>query len=273
MVCRWLMTKSIDEVGGCVKFGHSRPSYPFSMTRCASEHEHPDAVGHDCILLARGLTWRPPRRLAIRVETPRLVVRGYELDDAPAVFEAINTSREHLTPWLPWVDEHRELAGSVRYIASQVVIASDPSTLAGVGARRDERPGPLLGLGVGIFEREGGAFVGGTGFNDVRPTTASAETGYWICADRAGRGYCAEAMRHWLSWLLSPQEAGLGLVRVRIYCSSANEASKRIPEKLELRREVHQRSDYHVPGIGVTDRLGWGVLADEWDCARHAMRI
>lgn len=225
------------------------------MTRCASETERPD----------EGLAWRPPRRLATRVETPRLVIRGYELDDAPAVFEAINASREHLLPWLPWVDDHRELAGTVRYIASQMVIASDPSTLSGDGSR--------MGLGVGIFEREGGAFVGGTGFNDVRPSTASAETGYWIRADRAGRGYCTEAMRHWLSWLLGAQEAGgLGLARVRIYCSSANAASRRIPEKLGLRQEVHQRADVHTPGVGVTDRLGWGVLRDEWDCARHAMR-
>lgn len=226
------------------------------MTRCASEIERPDD----------GFEWRPPRRLAIRVETPRLVIRGYELDDAPAAFAAVNTSRQHLLPWLPWVDEHRELAGTVRYIASQMVIASDPSTLTGDGSR--------MGLGVGIFERDGGAFVGGTGFNDVRPSTASAETGYWIRADRTGRGYCTEAMRHWLSWLLSPQDAGgggLGLARVRIYCSSANAASRRVPEKLGLRQEVHQRADVLIPGLGVTDRLGWGVLREEWDCARHAM--
>lgn len=229
------------------------------MTRCASEQERPD----------EGLAWRPPPRLDIRVETPRLVVRSYALDDAAAVFEAINASRDHLTPWLPWVDEHRELAGTVRYIASQIVLANEPSTLTGGG------DGARLGLGVGIFERESGAFVGGTGFNDVRPSTASAETGYWIRADRAGRGYCTEAMRHWLSWLLTPQEAGgggLGLARVRIYCSSANGASRRIPEKLGLRQEVHQRADVHIPSLGVTDRLGWGVMRDEWDCARHTMR-
>lgn len=225
------------------------------MTRCASETERPED----------GLAWRPPPRLAVRVETPRLVLRSYALDDAPAVFEAINTSRDHLKPWLPWVDEHRELAGTVGYIATQVVIGSDPSALAAGGAR--------TGLGVGIFERQGGAFVGGTGFNDVRPSPASAETGYWIRADRAGRGYCTEAMRHWLSWLLSPQEAGGGgLGRIRIYCSSANTASRRIPEKLGLQQEVHQRADVLIPGLGITDRLGWGVMREEWDCARHTMR-
>ena len=225
------------------------------MTRCASERETP----------GEGLGWTPPAQLCIRVETPRLLIRAYTLDDVPAVFEAVNASRDSLIPWMPWAaTDHRELAGTAQYISSQIVAAGDTQKLAGEGA--------LKGIGVGIFEQDG-AFVGATGFHDVRPSTASAETGYWIRADRHGRGYCTEAIAHWLSWLLTPHAAGgLGLARVRIYCSSENKASQRIPEKLGLKQEVHQRADYHVPGVGVTDRLGWGVLAEEWDCARHAMR-
>ncbi len=225
------------------------------MTRCASEHEKVD----------EGLAWRPPSSLTVRVETPRLVIRSRTLEDGPALFEAINASRDRLLPWMPWArTDHFDLASTTEYLAGRISTAQDPSQLIGEGAQR--------GFDVGIFEREG-ACVGGTGFNDVRPSTASAETGYWIRGDCHGRGYCTEAMRHWISWLLRPQDAGgLGLQRLRIYCSSANKASQRIPQKLGLRQEVMQRADYYVPDVGVTDRLGWGVLADEWDCDRHAMR-
>ena len=61
----------------------------------------------------------------------------------------------------------------------------------------------------------------------------------------------------------------MGLRHVRIYCSAANAPSRRVIEKLGVRQEVHQREDFFVPGVGVTDRLGWGVMTEEWDCRRH----
>jgi RimJ/RimL family protein N-acetyltransferase len=218
------------------------------MTRCQSETNFP----------AFGLGWSAPQPVRCRLETPRLTVRAYRLDDAETVFRTVNDHRDHLLPWMPWARGHRQTADTVKYIAEQIIATT---------------AGPLFSnIGVGIFERATGDFLGGTGVHDVRPDTASCETGYWIRADRCGEGFAAEACRHILSWAVSDQSAGgLGLRRVRIYCSSANAASRRIPEKLGLRQEVHQREDYYVESLGPTDRLGWGVMAHEWDTARHTV--
>ena len=216
------------------------------MTRCASETD-----------TGLGLGWTPPEPFVIRFETPRLVVRAYELPDAEALFEAVSTSREHLLPWMGWAKEgHTDVVSSTHYIASQIMAVREPTKFTNVG--------------IGVFEKATGRLLGGTGVHGVHRDTACAEAGYWIRADAVGKGFCTEATAHVLSWALGEQAAGgLGLRRVVIYCSAKNAASQRIPEKLGLRQEVHQREDYFVPGVGCTDRLGWGVMAEEWDCKKH----
>lgn len=205
---------------------------------------------------AAGLRWEAPNPVRVELETDRLTIRPYRLSDADEVFGVIHSSMSHLTPWMPWAPTHTGLAVTTKYIAEQIIALT---------------AGPkFTNIGIGIFEKDTGDFVGGTGVHDVRRDTASCETGYWIRHDRVGRGYATEACARVLSWALGDQSTGgLGLRRVRIYCSSANRASSRVPEKLGLAPEVRQREDYYIEGIGPTDRLGWGVMAGEWDTASH----
>ncbi len=216
------------------------------MTRCANETD-----------TGLGLGWLPPEPFVIRFETPRLVVRGYELADAEALFEAVSSSREHLLPWMMWAREgHTDALSSAHYITTQIMALRDRAKFNNVG--------------IGIFDKQTGRLLGGTGVHGIHRDTASAETGYWVRADATSKGICTESTAHVLSWALGDQSrGGLGLQRIVIYCSAANVASRRIPEKLGLRKEVEQRADYFVPGVGCTDRLGWGVLAEEWDCSQH----
>lgn len=217
------------------------------MARCASEIRYP----------SEGLGWRPPDLKAIRFETPRLVIRGYELGDAPSVFEAVAQSRPTLTPWMPWANKaHLEPASTMQYITEQIMNTRSPDTWNNVG--------------LGIFLKDSGAFVGGSGVHDVRRDTASCETGYWIRTGFTGKGYATEACRANISWALRPQtDHGLGLRRVRIFCSKENAASVRVIEKLGIRKELEMPDDSWLEGLGLTTRLGWGVLASEWDTLAH----
>lgn len=216
------------------------------MTRCASESSHP----------VKGLAWTAPNPIRADLESERLSIRAYTLADAPALFDAVRTSLDHLLPWMQWAPGHTSIEFTTRYVAEQALALG-----AGEG---------FTNIGIGIFEKDTGELVGGTGVHDVRRDTASCETGYWVRYDKAGLGYATEACGRVLSWALGdPNAGGLGLRRVRVYCSSKNAASSRVPTKLELTPEVHQRDDYYIPGLGVTDRLGWGVLAHEWDCEHH----
>ena len=47
-----------------------------------------------------------------RIETPRFLLRPYELTDGPALHAAVNASLAELRPWLPWTDWHPDVAAS-----------------------------------------------------------------------------------------------------------------------------------------------------------------
>ena len=221
------------------------------MARCDSENQYP----------AEGLGWKPPDLAAIRFETERLVIRNYEFADIETVYNAIVECRPHLKPWMGWAEKsHREIAETAQYISNQIMNTRNLDTWQNVG--------------LGIFLKDGGTFVGATGVHDVRRDTASCETGYWIHVSHRGKGYATEACRASISWALRAQdENGLGLRRVRLFCSKENGASMRVIEKLGVRKEVEMVDDYWVDGVGLTTRMGWGVMAGEWDTRNHCSLI
>ena len=222
--------------------------YAPSMTRCGSEDRYP----------VEGFGWTAPNPLSCELETERLIVRAYRLGDVEDLFNAISESREgHLLPWMVWCKEnHRTIESTTKYVCDQVLAMENPMTFNNVG--------------VGIFEKGSGTLVGGTGVHDIRKETSSCETGYWLRKSAVGNGYALEACARVLSWALAPQgDGGLGLQRVRLYCSAENTRSAKLIGKLGITQEVRQRRDFFVEGLGATDRLGWGVLAEEWDCENH----
>jgi RimJ/RimL family protein N-acetyltransferase len=132
------------------------------------------------------------------------------------------------------------------------------------------KPMQLHRVIFGVFLKGTGELVGGSGIHDIRRDTASCETGYWVAKNHTRNGYAEEACRRTISWAMQDQErGGMGLRRVRIYCSDQNEASSQLITKLCITPEVMQRDDYFVEGVGCTNRLGWGVLRHEWDCENH----
>ena len=66
--------------------------------------------------------------------------------------------------------------------------------------------------------------------------------------------------------------AAWGLNRVTFRTSGSNAAAQGLLKALGIRREMRRRQDHWVDGVGVDDTYGWGVLADEWDAARHRMK-
>ena len=59
----------------------------------------------------------PHRGPAYRIVTPRLIVRCWEPRDAPLLKEAIDSSLDHLRPWMPWArHEPQTLAEKVELL-------------------------------------------------------------------------------------------------------------------------------------------------------------
>jgi len=131
-------------------------------------------------------------RAPYRIETERLVIRCYEPRDAPLTKDAVDSSRDHLRPWMPWaenapktLEEQTELLRVFRsaFDANEdfpygIFSADEAEQLGGSGLHPRIGPG---GLEIGYFVRASATRQGII----TESTAALARVGFEICgADR-----------------------------------------------------------------------------------------
>ena len=161
-----------------------------------------------------------------RIVTERLVLRCWEPRDATLLKEAVDSSIDHLLPWMPWA-------------------ANEPQTL-------DEKVELLRRFRgtfdldqdyvYGIFSGDEADVVGGTGLH-TRGDAVSFEIGYWIRAERAGQGFGTEAAAALTRVAFEVAE----IERIEIRVDPANERSAAIPHKLGYTAEATLRRRLHYP--------------------------
>lgn len=151
------------------------------------------------------------------IRTERLLLRCWSPEDAAGLKEAVDSSVEHLRPWMPWIQaEPQTLADKVKLVR-------------GFRARFDLNEDYTYG----VFDREGEGVIGGTGLH-TRIGVGAYEIGYWIRASHIGLGYATE-----LSAALTRVAFEVCEVdRVEIHCEPSNERSCAIPRKLGYREEA-----------------------------------
>jgi RimJ/RimL family protein N-acetyltransferase len=167
-----------------------------------------------------------PRPLPEPLESERLLLRCPRVGDAPAVLDAIRETFDDLHAWLPWAERTPTLEDQRAHVRE---------TRRRFEARED--------FTLYLFEREGGAFVGGSGLHRIDWSVPRFEIGYWVRASRQGRGYAREAARA----LAAAAFERLGAARVEIRADPENARSRRVAEaagfELEgiLRRDIRHR--------------------------------
>ena len=158
--------------------------------------------------------------------TSRLCVRAWNPSDAPAFKAAVDASRDHLRPWLPWADDPPT---PVENTAAQLAAFARDFAAS-------------LWWGYGLFARAGDGAAGGSGacaptvlggvgvhrprHPDQPPSTR--EIGYWLSRAATGRGYMTEAV----GALTDAALAEPGVLAVEIRIDPDNAASGRVPERL-----------------------------------------
>jgi RimJ/RimL family protein N-acetyltransferase len=202
--------------------------------------------------------WTAPRPLPSRFETARTVIRTWTPADAQGMLAALDADRTSYLPWLPWVAiDNQDFAQCIYQIERFRRDALDPEN----------------DFTLGIFDRDTGEVIGGTGLHRLFRARGQAEIGYWVRPERRREGLCTEAVAGLISWAFTPAgSGGWGLRRIEILCAVSNIASQRVPQRLGLRAETHKRKAAWYEGRGWEDKLGWGVLAEEWDCVTARLR-
>ena len=194
-------------------------------------------------------TGHPP---PYRVASERLVIRCWEPRDAPLLKEALDTSLEHLRPWMPWAaDEPQTLDEKVDLLRR----------FRGSFDHGDD-------FVYGIFSGDERAVVGGTGLH-TRVGADALEIGYWIRASEVGRGYAAEATA--ALTLVAFRVCGVDRVEIRV--DPANEKSLAIPRRLGFTEEATLRR--RLPGSRADgearDVVVFTLFADELETSPVVM--
>lgn len=162
-----------------------------------------------------------------RIRTERLVLRCWDPRDAPRMKEAVDSSLEHLRPWMPWaLHEPQPLEQKVQLLRQ---------------FRSDFDRGE--DFVYGIFGPDESQVVGGSGLH-TRAGPDAFEIGYWIRADRIGEGLATEAAAALTRVGL---EVG-GADRIEIRVDPSNTRSAAIPRKLGFREEATLRR--RLPAFG-----------------------
>jgi RimJ/RimL family protein N-acetyltransferase len=191
-----------------------------------------------------------------RIETERLVVRCYEPEDAPLLKEAVDSSIDHLRPWMPWaryepqtLDEKVELLRRFR---------------SGFDADED--------YPYGVFASDESRQIGGAGLHR-RGGEGSLEIGYFIRADSIGQGLATEVT----AVLARVGIEKCGMSRIDVQVDPENERSLRIPKKLGFTQEavLRRRLEPKDAGGPRRDSVLFTLVAEELPaspCLRYDYR-
>lgn len=169
-----------------------------------------------------------------------ITLRMLRIEDAEALFELTDDSRDYLREWLPWLDTTTTIDDSRSFIEHTL------------DYYRKEK-----GLTTGIFYQT--KLVGIAGFNSFQWTNKIGFIGYWLGEGFQGKGIMTQAIQA----LVDLAFFNLKLNRVDIRAAYENEKSRAIPERLGFTREGQLRQaewlyDHYV------DHVVYSMLANEW---------
>ncbi|HLJ54357.1 MAG TPA: GNAT family protein [Chthonomonadaceae bacterium] len=177
---------------------------------------------------------------------PRVLVRPYRTGDGAALWEAVEESREHIMPWLPWGDTHKSPDDSEAF------------------ARRMQANWLLReDLSLSIWDRAGARYLGGSGLHRADWKIPSFEIGYWLRKSAAGQGYMTEAVR----LITELAFTTLGAKRVFIRCAAANTRSAAVPPRAGYTLEGVLRNS-HVDARGALhDMMLFAMTPEDYERA------
>ena len=160
-------------------------------------------------------------------EDPRVRIRPYRVDDAPALLEAAHESVPEVQPWMPWCHSALSLEDTRAWLELQVPAFRNGETYE-----------------FAIVSGEGG-YLGGCGVNQIDKDNRRANLGYWVRSAATRRGAATAAVGLIREWAFRHTD----LVRLEIVIACGNAASHRVAEKAGAFREGTLRRRLLLHGV------------------------
>jgi len=145
------------------------------------------------------------------------------------LWHAVDSSRESLRRWLPWVDGTRSLADSAAFVTA---------------ARAEHRLGAAWHFAV-VTDAE---VIGVCALNRIDSAHRWASVGYWLHHGHTGQGTMIACVRRLVGFAFDE----LAMHRLEIRCAEHNWASRAIPERLGFVSEGLLRDVEWINGSAVS---------------------
>ena len=164
-------------------------------------------------------------------------LKELEIEDAEHIFKAIDSQREYLGKWLPFVEFTKSVKDSLDYVNSVVTMPEDCKEYQ-----------------FSVFC--GGDFAGLAGFKGTDRLNRKSEIGYWLREEFQGRGIITDSLRSLIKFGFSE----LNLNRIQIKCAPDNVKSNNIPKRLGFYFEgVERNSEFVREGV-FRDANVWSLV-------------
>jgi len=163
-----------------------------------------------------------------------------EQSDAKDIFETIDSQREYLGRWLPFVAFTREISDSEQFVDSVV-----------------NAPGERFEYLFAIRKKD--QFVGLIGFKDTDRVNRKTEIGYWLSEKCQKQGIVTKSVDRLCDFAFQQ----LGINRIQIKCAVENQSSSNIPKRLGFKLEGVERQGELLTGGVYTDLEVYSKLKSE----------
>jgi ribosomal-protein-serine acetyltransferase len=181
--------------------------------------------------------------LAIKVDddTELLLLRE---EDAEAVYAEVDSNREHLRRFLPFVDPSQSPADTLDFIRQ---------------SREGWAKGDVVQTGVWYM----GEVAGCLGTASINRQHDEAEIGYWLAERFQGRGLMTRSCHALIGYLFKEREFHRIVIRTDVENTRSRALAERLGFTFEgIQREACKlRGDYH-------DLMHYSLLSPEWQPER-----
>lgn len=172
---------------------------------------------------------------------PDILLREITLKDAAAIYHAIDSHREYLRTWLPFVDKMHSVADEESFLKS---VLSVPA----------EQYEPIFGIWNDRNE-----FCGLIGFHFSDFANHRTEIGYWLLPEYQHRGIMTACVRRLCQWLVNEKD----IKRIQIRCATGNAASNGIPLRLGFHHEGTEQAGELLASGEFTDIHVYSILKEK----------
>jgi ribosomal-protein-serine acetyltransferase len=167
-----------------------------------------------------------PFYLPEQIAGEQILLQQHAPHEAEILFKAVDTNRERLGKFLPWVDSTQAVQDEKNYIENCL----------------DKWDQQIL-FAYSLYRKSDLQFLGVGNVHSISWKDERCELGYWILREYEGQGYISDFVR-----TIEATCFKLGFFRIEIHCDAKNVRSAAIPLRNGYEKEGHLRSDTIVNG-------------------------